>query len=108
MRELATKAPEIAEREFVNNTDKSVKLWSKLGGYCRSTSLWPVGNRRLDCVSDLVGGFVHVAEPMRFIDDHKIPRRLADVLALGRRELEGTENDSRLLKRVEVPALHLR
>ena len=51
-----------------------------------------------DRISDFVCGLVDIAEPMRFVDNDKVPFRLLNVGLLRTRELVRADDDGLLLK----------
>ena len=102
-RELRAEALEVAKGEFVDDADEPVKFKKRVlqrrGGEKR---LLEGEYGMLDRLADFVVGLVDVAEPVRFIDDHQIPGRLADVRLLGPRKLVGADHDAVALKRIQV------
>ena len=52
----------------------------------------------LDGASDLVGGFIDIAEAVGFIDDHQIPSDGFDLFGLVPCELVGGDDDLLLLE----------
>jgi hypothetical protein len=64
----------------------------------------PVGNCGLDGVGNLVAGLVDVSQPVCFVNDNQIPRRLPNISLFGPGELVGAKNNLGLVEWIEVAA----
>src|SRR5262245_912066 len=94
-RKLFPKAGQIPEGVFIQHADESEEL--KVGGLkrrCREEQLVPSLESRVQDIFDDAGRFINVAQPMRFIDNHKVPGRRGNVAGPGSGELIRTDRDA--------------
>ena len=66
----------------------------------------PILKRLLERVGNNVGRLVHVAQAVRFVNDHEVPRRVCDIRRLVAGKLVGTDNDRVTgFEGLEIPGL---
>lgn len=103
--ELLAEALEITESVFVNEAHQAEEFEQGVLQWCGGEQqLGRVRERPFQRVGDDVGGFVDVAQPVRFVDDHQVPRYGFYVGRFAPRELVGADDYSVDLEGAE-PAL---
>ena len=107
--ELLAETLEVAEGVLVDEADEAEEFEQRVlqrrGG---EQELVLVGERQLERVGDDVGRLVDVAQAVRFVDDHEVPRGVRDIGGLVPRELVGADDDGVALKRAKVSLLRPR
>ena len=103
--ELFTEALEVAEGVFVDEANQAEQFEERVlergGG---EEQFGHSGQRPLEHVGDDVARLVHVAQPVRFVDDDEIPVNPGDVGSLRPGELVGAKDDAAVrLERPELP-----
>ena len=61
------------------------------------------GKRKLERVRDDIGWFVHIAEPMRLVDDHQVPWDGGNVGGFALRKMIGADDYIRTLEWERCP-----
>ena len=83
--ELFAKALQVAEDVVIDKADQAEQLQQRIlqrrGG---EQQLVAPGQRHLQGIGDHVAGLVHIAKPMRFVDDHQVPGQGVDIAGLAR------------------------
>jgi hypothetical protein len=101
---LRAKTLEVAKGEFVDDADEPVKFKKGVLQRCgREKRFLERENGLFYRLADLVVGLIYVAEPVRFIDDHQVPGRLANVRLPGAGELVRANHNAVALKGIQVP-----
>lgn len=85
---------DVAEQVLVEDTDQAEQLeQGVLEWRGRQQDLRPRHDRVLDGAGDFVARLVHVAQPVRLVDDHEIPGDGADGISPGAREMVRAHDD---------------
>ena len=88
---------------FVDEADQAVEFEQGiLQGRRREQQLGMILQSRLEDVRNDVRGLVDVSQAVRFIDHHKIPGNAMEDIGFAFRELVGTDDDFRCLKRPQI------
>ena len=101
--ELLAEAFQVAEGVFVYETHQTEQFQQGiLQGRRREQQLVLAGQCQFEGVGDDVRRLVDVAQPVRFVDHHQVPRHGLNVAGLALGELIGTDDDFRHFKRTEL------
>src|SRR3989442_1202319 len=88
IRELFAKALDVGEGVLVDEADEAEEFKQRVLKRRRGEKqLVSLTQCKLECVRDNIRRLVDVAEPMRFVDDHEVPRRVAYIGSLAASEL---------------------
>ena len=106
---LVAKAGQVAKHAVVHHADQPIQLQQGIlqrGG--RQQHLGRVGQRLFQHLADDVARLVHIAQAVRFVHDHQVPRHAPQIVGLGLGELVAADDDAAaLLKRQFVAVLAL-
>ena len=98
---LITETGQVTKDAVVHHADQAIQLQQGIlqwGG--REQNLGCVGQRILERLADHVAGLVDVAQAVRFIHHHQVPRHALEIIRLGLGKLIRADDDAAtLLKR---------
>lgn len=106
---LLAEALEVTEGALVDTTDQPVQFQKRILQRCGGEKQFRrILERLFQCIGNDVRRLIHIPQPVRFINDDKVPVRGPDIRCFTARELVRADNDVLNVERLAVALLERR